>query len=424
MQQTVVDKEFANQFEIMYRIFSQQQATNNPETAPFPRNIIINREQTTTPLTTKTTTGNVAGATDTSTIDRPRRSTRQELDYEEDEYIEYNLGGTVPTPLPTKENLSDLAQTIRKSEFGKVQRINDLKHPIEVIIAYITYILYIIGKGTSSNVKLEKNKDTWITSFKARHHIINGFYAAYNLYKDVDEEGKKNVHMTDVENGFVALLSLIRATAYGFSDQTFLTKMSGEPQSPEKWKELYKRLVGISPIQDIEYFIVRYLKGEEGGRLKREAGEFGPKWRIPREYLSCLKNERAIFQAINALPPGVRMNAPIIEEDDIDKERANIIKWDRYKTVPKAKKGKTKIAEPEPQPAVKRTRSGEKQQSEIRQQEPPIYDLQGQEEAGNDEPGNEDDDDSDRSNGSVKTVHHLDDNDEQMVAQQLVQQAD
>ena len=69
----------------------------------------------------------------------------------------------------------------------------------------------------------------------------------------------KNVHMTDVENGFVALLSLIRATAYGLSDQTFLSKLSGEPQKPGKWKELYKRLVGIPPIQEIEYFIIRNL---------------------------------------------------------------------------------------------------------------------------------------------------------------------
>ena len=179
--------------------------------------------------------------------------------------------------------------------------------------------MYIIGKGTSSNVKLEKAKDTWITSFKARHHIINGFYAAYNIYKKVDKEGTKNVHMTDVENGFVALLSLIRATAYGISDQTFLSKLSGEPQKEGKWKELYKRFVGIPPIQEIEYFIIRNLNRDEGGEFTRVDGEFGPKWKLPEKFLQCLKNEKDMFEALNAIPPGVKVVEPIIEEDDVDK---------------------------------------------------------------------------------------------------------
>ena len=167
--------------------------------------------------------------------------------------------------------------------------------------------------------------------------------------------------MIDVENGFVALLSLIRATAYGFSDQTLLTKLSGEPQHPGKWKELYKRLVGISPIQEAEYFIIRYLRRDEGGELKRVNTEFGTNWKLPQKAINCFKNERGLFASLNAIPPNVQMIEPIIEEDDIDKDRTSIIKWDRYKTVPKTKKRKgkkTETEQPETQQISKRTRSG------------------------------------------------------------------
>jgi hypothetical protein len=116
---------------------------------------------------------------------------------------------------------------------------------------------------TSSNMKLVNNKDTWITSLDNRHHVINGFYAAYNIYNNNARDNRKNVHMTDVENSFVALLSMLRATAIGISDQNFLTMMSGEPLHAGKWIDLYKRLIGIKPIQKAEYGIVNLLKGEE-----------------------------------------------------------------------------------------------------------------------------------------------------------------
>ena len=130
-----------------------------------------------------------------------------------------------------------------------------------------------------------------------------------------------------------------------------------------------------------------------------------------------------MFEALNAIPPGVKVVEPIIEEDDVDKCRTSIIKWDRYKTVPKTKKRKgkkTETEESETQQISKRTRSEQQQQESVA-----YYDLQGETEGQDDE----DDEDHDRSNGSVKTVHNLQDNDsddnddEQVVAQQLVRQA-
>ena len=183
---------------------------------------------------------------------------------------------------------------------------------------------------TSLNIKLVNAKDTWITSLDYRHHVINGFYAAYNIYNDTSQNDKKNVHMTDVENAFIALLSMLRATAIGISDQNFLTIMSGEPLYAGKWIELYKRLVGIKPIQKAEYGIVNLLKGDEN--LVRDATG---NYKLPNAIISCFKDERSLLQGLNGLAPGTVL-PKAHKEDELDDEKI-LVEWKRINNIRKRK---------------------------------------------------------------------------------------
>jgi hypothetical protein len=361
-QPTIINPQMELMIKNLFYQLNPNATIINQQTTRPPENIEFTTRQPATPLTTKTAASETRKPPPTqdtpTTTQRPRRNINDTTYQEDDDFGDIELEGTAQLPYPTLKRISNFAKGIKDSKFGQLPEVSNLKDPLEYIIAYVCYIMYIVGKMTSSNMKLVEKKDTWVTAYTARRHVINGFYAGYNVFKNLAEDStnSKNVHMTDMENSFLALLSMLRATAYGLSDQNFLTIMSGEPQTKDKWKELYKQLIGVKPIQDAEYDIVRILRSEQ--YLERDnAGN----WKLPSSALACFKNERYILQGLNGLAPQTPLLEEVKGEDEgIEDEKNLIIQWDRYDNVPSKRKSRASSITSK-RPPKKQLRSSHKQ---------------------------------------------------------------
>ena len=152
-QPTIINNEISNKIQFIYEYMKAQQTqTTN---VSMPRNIEFTNVQQTTPLTNKTTippdTMQGSPAKLPSVVKTPptyrTRKADQELNYEEDDFGDINLEGSVPLPLPTLKRMKEFSETIRASEFGKNENISKLKSPVQVITAYACYILYFFRQN-------------------------------------------------------------------------------------------------------------------------------------------------------------------------------------------------------------------------------------------------------------------------------------
>jgi predicted transcriptional regulator len=134
-------------------------------------------------------------------------------------------------PTIEKEAMQALADTIKKSEFGKLKGVRILTTPIEIILAYATYLIAMIGETTVTNIKVNKTSD-WF-HIKEKHHkeYIHAFYASYTNYKNTVHPGT-SYRKEYINNGLIAAMTLMISTAIGVSDETFMKAVD-----PTNWKK-------------------------------------------------------------------------------------------------------------------------------------------------------------------------------------------
>ena len=134
-------------------------------------------------------------------------------------------------PTIEKEAIQALADTIKKSEFGKLKGVGILTTPIEIILAYATYLIAMIGEITVTNIKVTKTSD-WF-HIKEKHHkeYIHAFYASYTNYKNTVHPGT-SYRKEYINNGLIAAMTLMISTAIGVSDETFMKAVD-----PTNWKK-------------------------------------------------------------------------------------------------------------------------------------------------------------------------------------------
>ena len=167
-----------------------------------------------------------------------------------------NMG--ISNIIPQCQNIDKVAGIIRKSAFGSLrlednrvsepQKIKELKD-LEVVIAYATYLLMIIGRLTTSNVGVDSSKDWFATKEKFRRTFINGFYGAwYNRESTWSKNVSKRFRLEDTENGFLAALGSLRASAIGANDEIFLRALNNGNRMEKK---TYYQLVGHPKVKKV-----------------------------------------------------------------------------------------------------------------------------------------------------------------------------
>ncbi len=191
-----------------------------------------------------------------------------------------NLG--IMNTLPQCQNIEDVAENICDSEFGKLKlkqfypnepssigQLNDL----EVIIAYSTFLLMIVGRMTTSNIIMDAPHDWYATNMKYRTTFINGFYGAwYNIEKTWDNECATKYRSEETENGLVAALGSLRACTIGANDEYFLHALNNGGKIDKK---MYYKIVGHPKVKKVEDDAAKIIHAphefeeapNDGGRL-------------------------------------------------------------------------------------------------------------------------------------------------------------
>jgi hypothetical protein len=191
-----------------------------------------------------------------------------------------NLG--IGKGLPQCQNVNQIAEAIRESKFGDLkllpqkedepEEIKDLTD-LEVIVAYSTFLLMIVGRLTTSNVKMDVEHDWYATNINHRTTFINGFYGAwYNIEKTWDPKTIAKFRGEETENGFVAALGSLRACTIGVNDEIFLKAMNNGGKIDRK---MYYQFVGHPKVKKVDDEVRKIIKAphifEEaengGGRL-------------------------------------------------------------------------------------------------------------------------------------------------------------
>lgn len=193
--------------------------------------------------------------------------------------------------LPQCQNIDEIADTIRKSEFGKLTlkqlqpnepaSIKELKD-LEVIIAYSTFLLMIVGRVTTSNIIMDVRHDWYATNMKHRTTFINGFYGAwYNIEKTWDHNDATKYRSEETENGFVAALGSLRACTIGANDEYFLRALNNGNKMDKK---TYYKIVGHPKVKRVEDDVAKIIRAphefedapNNGGRLYDSIVNFLP----------------------------------------------------------------------------------------------------------------------------------------------------
>jgi hypothetical protein len=173
---------------------------------------------------------------------------------------EPNMDIGIPDGLPHCQNVPMVANQIRNSMFGSLplkprkegdpQTIKDLMD-LEIIIAYATFLLMIVGRQTVSNVSMDGTNDWYATKVTDRITFINGFYAAwYNIEKTWNNKDGSKFRLEETENGFAAALGSLRATTIGVNDEIFLRAVNNG-QGPKINNKLYYKFVGHQKIHKV-----------------------------------------------------------------------------------------------------------------------------------------------------------------------------
>ena len=173
------------------------------------------------------------------------------------------LETTIPDFRPTNEDqvLKILSDKIKGSPFGQLKHVRTLKEPIEVILAYATFLFAMIGQKTVSNVTIDKkSRSDWFhINEKYRKNYIMAFYAAFRNYGNTVHKGNP-YRKENTENGMIAAMTLMISTAIGASDDTFLKALD-----EENWKKsIYPFISGRRKI----------VKAEAGTKAIIDEGRF------------------------------------------------------------------------------------------------------------------------------------------------------
>ena len=134
-----------------------------------------------------------------------------------------DFGDEIPNYRPTMEPeaMKDLADKIKASPFGQLKGVRILETSIEIILAYATYLIAMVGEATVSNISVGGRSDWFHIKETYRNQYIQAFYASYSNYKNTvhpDTSYRKEY----INNGVIAAMTLMISTAIGVSDETFM----------------------------------------------------------------------------------------------------------------------------------------------------------------------------------------------------------
>jgi hypothetical protein len=96
---------------------------------------------------------------------------------------------------------------------------------VEVVVAYIVFLLMVLGRNTTSNVTMEQEHDWYATLYEQRIQFINGYYASWAHRKD-SWETNKQFRAQDTNNAIIAVMGTITATAIRMTDEHILRALA------------------------------------------------------------------------------------------------------------------------------------------------------------------------------------------------------
>lgn len=166
----------------------------------------------------------------------PEDARKIDLTPEPDEDID--ISDTIPRDIPTCQTMGKLIGVIRISKFGQLEKMKNLED-VEVMVAYVTFLLMILGKNTTSNPKMYVEHDWYATHEMYRKAFINGFYATWEHRKETWASTKK---FKNPNNDLLAAIGTITATSLRMTDEHLLQALAeGSGMTKEK---VYHMIVG------------------------------------------------------------------------------------------------------------------------------------------------------------------------------------
>lgn len=232
-------------------------ATDTMKTPPTVKN--TPREYARAPLTNDPKTARMLD-TDMNVHDD---SSTEDADEEDDDSLD--ISDTVPMELPTCQSMNKFIQLIRQSQFGKLKTMDGLDN-LELMVAYVTWLLLLLGRNTITNTKFNTDHDWYSTHSDHRIKFINGYYATWGskskMWNQSEAEGKKyRPHLA--HNGMVAVMGTLTATAIRLTDENLLRALAeGSNLSIEK---VYHLITGRPNYLNADADAVKILTKDKPG---------------------------------------------------------------------------------------------------------------------------------------------------------------
>ena len=141
--------------------------------------------------------------------------------------IGIDLSDTIPDEVPTVQSLDQLIAMIKASQFGQLLHIQELE-PGEMLIAYIVFLMIVVGRKTTSNTQVHQEHDWWATRFQERKTFINGYYGAWKARHATwnKETAGSEFRNKEGNNGLIAFMGTITATAIRMTDEHVLRALA------------------------------------------------------------------------------------------------------------------------------------------------------------------------------------------------------
>lgn len=220
-------------------------------------------------------------------------STKSILDSEdEDDNI---MGDIIPEKVPTTQSIDELVSSIRASSFGRLRHIAELEGDVETVVAYIIFLMMVVGRHTTSNITMETEHDWYATQYEQRIQFINGYYAAWAHRKDT-WDSTKQFRAQDTNNAIIAVMGTITATAIRMTDEHILRALAeGSNMAQSK---VYHLLVGRQNYVKPDTDVCKILKQTSDTHQRIgvfETAENG-KGRLYDTIIDFLPNKRLIQQ--------------------------------------------------------------------------------------------------------------------------------
>ena len=227
------------------------------------------------------------------------------------------------------EAMKDLADKIKASPFGQLKGVRILKTSIEIILAYATYLIAMVGEATVTNITVNEKSDWFHIKEVYRKQYIQAFYASYNNYKNTVHSGT-SYRKEYINNGVIAAMTLMISTAIGVSDEIFMKAID-----PVDWKKsVYPFISGrrkLTPAEKDTGTIIRE------GQFKVKTGQKGVIYPSIIDFF----DHTFPFRTVEKIPSKVNINTfTNITREESDQEREK--KVDTYFDVErKTKRAKT-----------------------------------------------------------------------------------